>query len=103
VNQISKITGFYYLNYPDCNPPDVYNAGSETYVEAGDANSHENNFLLTFSVFVATAAFLASRVSDANKSFFLRNVIVVNRFDDSIIREALYRHLADLENFAERK
>jgi Immunity protein 8 len=100
---ISKITGFYYLNYPNDAPKDVSNAGSETYVEAGDKSSSENDFIATFSVFVCTPKFLASKMAEQFQPLFFRSLIVVSRFEDTVILEAVKKYLPEIQLFSERK
>jgi hypothetical protein len=98
MNPDLKITAFYYLAYPDTVPEDEYEAGSETYVEIGQEGSRHADFLITVSVFVCTPKYIYSLLSNLESgSIYLRNVIIVGRFNDEIIRAALNAHFEDLK------
>ena len=99
---ITKITAFYYLAYPDSPPDDPLDAGSETYVELGDAESTVERFIKTVSVFVCTPGYLASRLgSSLEQSVFMQSIVLVPRFDSDVIRAALERHLQNLASDAQ--
>lgn len=84
-----KITGFYYLAYPDCEPVDPLVAASEVYVEVAlDDGGSLEQFDATYAVWVLTTGYLAA-VVEAEGFYAGRSVIVVERFEDDVIRRAL--------------
>ncbi|HYG21654.1 MAG TPA: hypothetical protein VEH04_02645 [Verrucomicrobiae bacterium] len=87
------ISAFYYLNYPDSCPVDDVNAGSEVRVELGGEGARLASFDFTVSVFVCTPGFLEKRVLIDKNGIFLQNAIIVRRFRDETVRQALEEHL----------
>lgn len=83
-----KITGFYYLAYPDADPPNPHNAISEVYVEVGGEASDVNSFDCTYSLTICTRGYIEDCL--LSESFFAcRTIVIVERFDDESIRVAL--------------
>lgn len=97
-----KITSFYYLAYPDSSPPDELLAASEVYLEVSEAEASIDNFDFTYSIHVYTIGFIRQQLKE--KPFFLcRSAIVVDRFEDSIIKAALESILPRIDEIAEKK
>lgn len=94
-----KITSFYYLNYPDKMPEDPHNACSELYVEVGGQDSSINNFDQTYSFQVYTIGYLNDLIGSKNGFLVDRSVIIVEKFDDKLIEQALESIIFDIENF----
>ena len=94
-----KITSFYYLNYPDDLPGDPIDAYSEIYVEIGDEGSTTDHFEETFALHVYTERRVKALI-EKNGHVVLKSAIVVDRFEDNIIKNALYAILEDIEEYA---
>jgi hypothetical protein len=93
-----KITSFYYLNYPDNLPSDPLDAYSETYVEIGDKRSALNDFEETFSIHVYTVRRIDNLVTKDGYAV-LQSAIIVDRFEDQIIENALNKILENIEDY----
>jgi len=89
------ITCFYYLTYPDCDPPDPYYASSEVYVEVAMVAGTTDAFDYTFKLKVGTTKFTETSIASEG-SFFSDCVLVVPVFEDSLIKAALERILPQL-------
>jgi len=83
-----KISSFYYIDYPDSLPTDPLFASSEVYVEVSGTDGDINNFDLTYAFTVCTIEFVRRSLS-IEHFFSARSVVVVDRFDDHTIKNAL--------------
>ena len=83
-----KITGFYYLRYPDTLPVDPLVAESEAYVEVGSEEGSTSQFDYTYALTVCTIGFLKEHLR-SHPSYASRSLIVVERFADDLIAKAL--------------
>ncbi len=97
-----KITSFYYLRYPDTLPLDPLVAESEVYVEVGPEDGGTNQFDNTYALTVCAIGFLKEHLR-SHPYYADRFVIVVERFSDDVIAEALEKLLPDIDTFAVRK
>jgi hypothetical protein len=97
-----KITSFYYLKYPDDLPLDPLIAESEVYVEVGSKDGSTDQFDFTYSLTVCTIGFLKDHLR-SRPHYASRSVIVVERFADDVISQALEALLPDIEVFALKK
>ena len=96
-----KITAFYYLQYPDCLPADPLLAVSEVYVEVAE-NGDIQNFGSTYALTICTVGFLKQHL-ETHPYFSSRSLIVVERFEDQVIRAALEAILPRIAEFATKK
>jgi hypothetical protein len=97
-----KITSFYYLAYPDCSPPDPMMAASEVYVEVAIQDGSMDCFDFTYSLTICTIGFLKHYL-EANPYYAARSLVIVKRFDDQVITEALESILPYMEELAAKK
>ena len=97
-----KITALYYLQYPDCSPADPTLAASEVYVETASNEGDTDHFDETYSVMICTANFIKKHLV-SHQYYCGRSVIVVERFEDSVIRNALESLLPRISEFAVKK
>jgi len=97
-----KLCSYYYLAYPDCSPADPLVAASEVYVEVAREDGSIENFDSTYAVTVCTVGFLRDHLRK-HPNYAARSLIVVDRFEDAMIREALEAQLPNLEAFAIKK
>jgi hypothetical protein len=97
-----KITSFYYLQYPNALPVDPLVAESEVYVEVGSEDGSTNHFDETYALTVCTIGFLRDHLR-SHPYYARRSVIVVQRFADDVIAEALEKLLPDIDMFAVKK
>jgi len=96
-----KITAFYYLQYPDRLPADPLFAVSEVYVEVAE-NGDIDNFDFTYAITICTVAFL-KRHLETHPYYSSPSLIVVERFEDQVIREALEAILPSIDELATKK
>jgi hypothetical protein len=97
-----KLTSFYYLSYPDSSPPDPLVAESEVYFEVSETEGNTDNFDFTYSIRVCTVGFIRQQLE--NSPFFVsKSMIIVNYFEDSIIRNALESILPRVGEIAQPK
>ena len=97
-----KITSFYYLRYPDTLPADPLVAESEVYVEVGSEDGSTNQFDFTYTLTVCTIGFLKEHLR-SYPYYAGQSVIVVERFADDLIAEALEKLLPDIDTIADKK
>jgi hypothetical protein len=97
-----KITSFYYLRYPDTLPVDPLIAESEVYVEVASEDGNTDQFDFTYTLTVCTIGFLKEHLR-SYPYYAGQSVIVVERFADDPIAEALEKLLPDIEMFAVRR
>ena len=97
-----KITGFYYLAYPDCSPPDPKVAASEVYVEVAVQEGSLDNFDFTYALTICTVDFLAQYLR-THPYYSARSLVIVDCFDDHIIKAALEGVLPYIEELAIKK
>jgi hypothetical protein len=97
-----KITGFYYLRYPDSLPADPLVAESEVYFEVGSEDGSTNQFDDTYALTVCTIGFVKKHLR-SHPYYARRSVILVERFADDVIAEALEKLLPDIDTFAVKK
>lgn len=96
-----KIAAFYYLQYPDCLPADPLLAVSEVYVEVAE-NGDIDNFDFTYTLTICTVAFLKQHL-ETHPYYSSRSLLVVERFEDQVIRAALEAILPSIDELATRK
>jgi hypothetical protein len=97
-----RITSYYYLAYPDCSPTDPLVAESEVYVEISTDDGTIESFDYTYAFNVCTIGFLRRHLE--THPFYNRPaLIVVERFDDTLIAHALEALLPDIDAFGVRK
>jgi hypothetical protein len=94
-----KITAFYYLQYPDCAPHDPFCAASEVYVEVASSNGDINSFDFTYALTVCTVGYIKKHL-ESQSYYANRAVIVVDRFDDQVIRKSLESVLPHIDELA---
>ena len=97
-----KITSFYYLKYPDDLPLDPLIAESEVYVEVASDDGSTDQFDFTYTLTVCTIGFLKEHLR-YHAHYASRSVIVVERFADDVISQALEALLPDIEDLALKK
>ena len=97
-----KMTGFYYLEYPDCSPANPLVAASEVYVEVASQDGSLDRFDDTYSITVCTAGYLKNHLA-SHRFYAGRSLVVVDRFDDQYIKNALEEMLPDIEKWGLRK
>jgi len=97
-----KITSFYYLAYPDCSPPDPMMASSEIYVEVAVQEGSLDSFDFTYALTISTVGFLKQYL-ETHPYYVSRSLIVVEHFDDKVIKETLEALLPSIQDFAIRK
>ena len=97
-----RIASFYYLAYPDTSPADPLNAMSEVYVEVGQEGCDLEHFERTYAVTVCTVGFLKDQLRK-HGCFAERSLIVVDVFDDRVIKQALEQLLPDIGSVATEK
>jgi hypothetical protein len=97
-----KITSFYYLAYPDCSPVDPLVAVSEVYVEVANQDGSIDKFDFTYALTVCTVGFL-ERYLETHPYYSCRSIVVVERFDDNVIKSALEAILPNIEEFGIKK
>ena len=97
-----KITSFYYRAYPNCLPADPMDAESEVYVEVANEEGDTNRFDYTYALQICTTGFL-KRHLETQPFYCGRALIVVERFDDSAIAEAIKSILPNIEKLAVKK
>ena len=96
-----KITSFYYLAYPDSSPLDASVAESEVYFEVSETEGSTDSFDFTYSIHVCTVGFVRQQLGKL--PFFLaRSMVIVERFEDSIIKVALESILPRIDEVAQR-
>lgn len=97
-----KITSFYYIEYPDCLPPDPMIARSEVYVEVAFQNGDLEHFDETYSIIICTIEFIRQHLK--SKCFYAtRSLIIVEKFEDKVIKQALEAILPDIESIGIKK
>ncbi len=98
-----KITCFYYISYPNCSPRDPLIAESEVYVEVSESEDGSiDNFDWLYKLNICTVGFL--EIALKSRPFHCkRSLIVVSRFDDPTITEALEALLPNIDEFADRE
>ena len=97
---MKKITSFYYLNYPDQPPENPLDAYSEVYVEIGNEKSDINNFEKTYSLHVYTANYIKRLLHlSSNQFIYLHSGVIVEKFEDTTIREVLDTLLDKIDDF----
>ena len=99
-----KITSFYYLNYPDRMPENPRNAASEVYVEVGDSHATQNQFAFTYAFKVYTIDYIKNEIFRKGGPFLVdRSVIIVDRFDDKLIKTAIESVLSNIDYYGIKK
>ena len=93
-----KITSYYYLEYPDCSPVDPLVAATELYVEVAVDDGSIGQFDFTYAFTVCTVGFLKKHLG-THPFYFAKAMIVVERFDDKAIGEALEALLPNIAQF----
>jgi hypothetical protein len=97
-----NITSFYYLQYPDSLPADPSVAASEVYVEVAYQDGDINNFDETYSVTVCTTDYIKLFL-ETHPCYACRSTIVVSRFEDKTVKEALESILPRIEEYGVKK
>lgn len=101
---MKKIVSYYYLSYPDDLPKDKLCAATEVYVEVGDQNATPAHFDSTFAFQIYTIGYIQEQLCAKKVSFLVdRSVIIVERFEDQIIRGALESILPVIEQYGIQK
>ena|ERR1022692_3758319 len=95
------ITAFYYLQYPDCLPADPLLGVSEVYVEVAE-NGDIHNFDSTYALTICTIGFLKQHL-ETHRYYSSRSLIIVDRFEDQVIRAALEAILPRIDELATKK
>jgi hypothetical protein len=99
-----KIVNFYYLKYPDDRPPNPDMAESEVYVEVGDRDTTQEHFDSTYAFHVYTVSYLSQLLRSPGKGFLIdRAVIVVERFEDALIRAAIESIIESIADYGIEK
>ena len=99
-----KITSLYYLSYPNCSPANPLDAATEAYVEIGGPDSTSDHFEETFAFQIYTLGYLQRVIQREGRRFAVdRSVIIVDRLDDELIREAIESILDYIENLGQPK
>ena len=90
------------LNYPDNLPLDPLIAESEVYVEVASEDGSTDRFDFTNALTICTITFLKENLR-SQPHYASRSVVVVERFTDDVISQALEALLPDIKNFAIKK
>lgn len=94
-----KIKAIYYLNYPDGFLPDPEDAASGVRVEVGGEDSGFD-FDHCYSIEVVTIKHLSRTLQEHGHHFLaIRSMLIVSRFDDTLIINALEDILRDIERY----
>lgn len=97
-----KLKNIYYLSYPDCSPADPKNAHSEVRIEVGTEDS-QYDFEACYSIEVVTIDSLCQRLRQkVGGALPIRSALVISRFEDAIIIEAIEDILDEIDQFATR-
>jgi hypothetical protein len=97
-----KITSFYFLAYPDCSPPDPLFAASEVYVEVAFSEGTLSAFDATYAFNVCTLMY-AKKHLETHSFLLLPSLIIVSRFEDNIVKQALEAVLPDIDSLGIKK
>ena len=94
-----KISAIYCLDYPDGHPKNPLIARGEIRVEVGEGKPTIEAFDSTYSFTVYTIEFLQQELQVGRKYVIDRATIIVERFDQAVIREAIESILDKLDCF----
>ena len=96
-----KVTAFYYLDYPNYSPADPSYAATMMYVEVGDQNSTENNFLYTYAIQVYTLRYVVEAFRSGEAALFGRSVLIVPDFKHATMAQFLRANVDHLHEWAD--
>lgn len=95
----TKITSFYYLDYPDWNPEDFELAATLMYVERGEEGDDTNCILDTVVFQVYTFKYLEANYARIGKPLIERSVLIVPTIEPNWMLAYLLENGASLHEW----